>query len=195
MYFLPLYSLENIQSAETTPQQQPLSSPSVQQTPINNKNGKNGINSPKLLLKVSNAEQPLIPANQRNGKSTTSPSSSSPTLNGVRKLQSNAKPKGTTINKKSHSSKPLTNGEIIVNCTSTAATVSATTVNDTIDHATVTAKTTENKLHTIDPHLIHANKGIAAFGVLIQHLAFNVSFLINKHILVLRFTNVHECKE
>lgn len=59
-------------------------------------------------------------------------------------------------------------------CTDHHAMPATVTMNETIDRLTEN----ESQPPINDPRLIHANKGIVALSVLVQHLAFNVSVVV-----------------
>lgn len=126
---------------------------------------KNGLNSPKLTI---NGDHTLALASQRNGGKV---SSVQPSMVGQKNL-SNGKPSKGSSGKKNQCNKNeviTLNGDCTDHHSATAA-----VLNETID------RRTENKLQppTVDPRLIHANKGIVAMSVLIQHLTFNVSDVV-----------------
>lgn len=110
-------------------------------------------------------------ANQRNGNkaSATPPSSivgQKNVSNGKQSKGSSAKKNQCINNKRDVIS---LNG---IDCTDHHAVVAtAVTVNETIERFTEIKSKPPND----DPRLIHANKGIVALSVLVQHLAFNVS--------------------
>lgn len=129
---------------------------------------KNGLNSPKFS---ANGDQTILLAHQRNGSKASTILGHKIMSNGKQSNGSNAKKKNQSNNINNNHSEVITlNGD----CTDHHAVAAAVDVNETID------RLTPNKSQTLiaDPRLIHANKGIVALSVLVQHLAFNVSVVV-----------------
>lgn len=116
-----------------------------------------GVNSPKVPTGSDNESTPI---SQRNGKSS----------NAVQKHKANGKPAKPAAAKSAH-----VNGD----CTDHAVSAAA---DKTISIDVATAE----KWRANASELIHANKTISALSILIQHLTFNVSFLVRALFLQLR---------